>query len=104
DDEKALADAGNEEGIPAEIGVPFAEEFNPEAKLEEETSEGPADAVYVKPEYDDPTAIRASQASPVQVPESVAANIGQKSNQPATGETVDDQKPVDSAEDKHVEL
>ncbi|KAJ1720302.1 hypothetical protein LPJ53_005053 [Coemansia erecta] len=102
--EKARADGGNEEGIPAEIGVPFAEEFNPEEKPEEETSEAAADAVYVKPEYDDPTAIKVAQASPVQAPESVAADIGRKSNQPATGETIDDKKPVGSADDKHVEL
>ncbi|KAJ1880316.1 hypothetical protein LPJ57_002323, partial [Coemansia sp. RSA 486] len=42
---------------------------------------------------EDPTAVRAGQASPVQAPQSVAADLGRKSDQPATGadeETVEE--------------
>ncbi|KAJ1642863.1 Dolichyl-phosphate-mannose--protein mannosyltransferase 1 [Coemansia asiatica] len=111
-------DAVPNDGVPVpvpEIGDAYVEEFNPEKKLEQETSDEAAAAaaavvnkqIKAQPKkLQDPTAIKANNhASPIQVPESVAGNLGEKSDHPATGANQNENGgDEDAAKDKHIEL
>ncbi|KAJ2704659.1 hypothetical protein FB645_003091 [Coemansia sp. IMI 203386] len=94
----AAAEAIDNALVP-EIGEAYVQEFNPEKKPDEETSEVAADGPLPS-KLEDPTAVRAGQASPVQAPQSVAADLGRKSDQPATGA---DEETVEE-KDRHEEL
>ncbi|KAJ1796937.1 hypothetical protein LPJ56_007075, partial [Coemansia sp. RSA 2599] len=115
-DDTVPLDAEIDGGAPVpEIGEAYAMLFDAEKQPEEETS-GDVDVdqqqTFVQPKFEDPTAVKASGlASPVRAPESVAANLGEKPKQPATGandqpEANDDgRSQADVADNnKHVEL